>query len=194
MVGVSRDTSERHAVEEALRESEARLRAAAELVGLGIYSWNPATDALQWDERMRAMWGLPPDAEIDIGVFEAGIHPDDLARVKSAIAACIDPAGDGTYNIEYRVLGTRGRDHTPYRHRGENDFARGRATGFIGAATDVTGRRTAEAAIWASEAQFRSFAAHSSNLIWIGDPVAGVISTEARPTRRSGGRRSGRRP
>jgi PAS domain S-box-containing protein len=175
VVGVSRDTSERHAVEEALRESEARLRAAAELVGLGIYSWNPATDALQWDERMRAMWGLPPDAEIDIGVFEAGIHPDDLARVKSAIAACIDPAGDGTYNIEYRVLG---REDGITRHiatAGRTTFARGRATGFIGAATDVTGRRTAEAAIRASEAQFRSFAAHSSNLIWIGDPVAGVI-------------------
>ena len=50
-----------------------------------------------------------------------------------------------------------------------------RAVGFIGAAIDVTAQRRTEAAIRASEAQFRSFAEHSSNLIWIGDPAAGKI-------------------
>jgi PAS domain S-box-containing protein len=38
VVGVSRDTSERRAFEGELRKNEARLRAATELVGLGIYS------------------------------------------------------------------------------------------------------------------------------------------------------------
>lgn len=37
VVGVSRDTSERRGFEETLRKNEARLRAATELVGLGIY-------------------------------------------------------------------------------------------------------------------------------------------------------------
>ncbi len=175
VVGVSRDVSERREFEEALRESEARLRAATELVGLGIYSWDPVTDALRWDERMRAMWGLPPNANVDRGVFESGIHPNDLPRVQRAIAACVDPAGDGRYSIEYRVLG---RDDGVMRHiatSGRTTFEQERAVGFIGAAIDVTVQRTAEAAIRASEAQFRSFAAHSSNLIWIGDPVAGTI-------------------
>ena len=62
VVGVSRDTTERRAIEEELKKNEARLRAATELVGLGIYSWDPVTGALDWDERIRAMWGLPPDA------------------------------------------------------------------------------------------------------------------------------------
>ena len=117
--------------------------------------------------------GASADAPVDIGIFEAGIHPDDLARVRKAIAACVDPDGDGRYNIEYRVLG---RDDGVTRHiatSGRTTFAQGRAIGFIGAAIDVTAQRTAEAAIRASEAQFRGFAAHSSNLIWIGDPVSG---------------------
>jgi PAS domain S-box-containing protein len=175
VVGVSRDTSERRAFEEALRTSEARLRAATELVGLAIYSWDPITGALEWDERLRTMWGLPPDAKVDSDVYEAGIHPEDLARVRSAIAACVDPAGDGHYGIEYRVIG---RDDSIMRHiatSGQTTFEDGRAVGFIGAATDMTGQRVAEAAIRANEAQFRGFAAHSSNLIWIGDPAADTI-------------------
>ncbi|MFV3517429.1 PAS domain-containing protein, partial [Mycobacterium tuberculosis] len=40
---------------------------------------------------------------------------------------------------------------------------------------DVSDQRRNEAAIRASEAQFRSFAENSSNLLWIADPMAGAI-------------------
>ena len=175
VVGVSRDTSERHAFEEALKTSEARLRAATELVGLGIYSWDPVTGALEWDARLRAMWGLASDAVVDTAVYEAGIHPEDLSRVQEAIAACVDPAGDGRYGIEYRVIG---RDDHATRHiatSGRTTFADGHAIGFIGAAIDVTAQRRSEAAIRASEAQFRGFAENSSNLMWIADPATAAF-------------------
>ncbi|WP_341209324.1 PAS domain S-box protein [uncultured Sphingomonas sp.] len=175
VVGVSRDTSERRALEEAVRKSEERLRAASDLVGLAIYSWDPTTGALDWDDRLRAMWGLPPGAKVDLDVYEGGIHPDDRAGVRRAIAACIDPAGDGRYGIEYRVIG---RDDGIVRHiatSGQTRFAHGRAVSFIGAAIDVTAQRRNEAAVRASEAQFQGFAEHSSNLIWIADLAEGVI-------------------
>jgi len=176
VVGVSRDTSERRRMEEALRRSEARLRAATELVGIGIYAWDPRSGALEWDDRLRAMWDLPADAPVDLATFEAGIHPDDRARVRAAIAACADPAGDGLYEVEYRVVGQRDGHTRHVLSSGRTTFVDGRATGFIGAALDVTAQRATEAAIRTSEAQFRSFALHSSNLIWLGDPVAGTIT------------------
>lgn len=175
VVGVSRDTSDRRASEEKLRKSEARLRAATELVGLGIYSWDPATGALEWDEQLRAMWGLPPETEVDMDVFESGIHPEDLPRVRQAIAACLDPRGTGMYNMEYRVIGRDDRRMRYIASAGRTTFSQGRAMDFIGAAIDVTAQRRTEAAIRASEAQFRSFADHSRNLIWIADPKENTI-------------------
>lgn len=165
VIGVSRDTSERRAFEEALRKSEARLRAATELVGIGIYAWDPGTGAFDWDDQVRAMWGLPAGTTVNDEVFEAGIHPDDRVRVCAAIAACVDPAGDGSYAVEYRVIG---RDDRLVRHiatSGRTTFEDGCPTGFVGAAIDMTARRHAEAAIRASEAQFSGFAEHSSNLL-----------------------------
>lgn len=171
----SSDRADPFPADDALRRSEARLKAATELVGIGIYAWDPVTGALEWDDRLRAMWGLPVDTPVDMALFEGGIHPDDRPKVRDAIARCVDPAGDGSYHVEYRVIG---RDDGVTRRiatSGRTSFADGRAVGFIGAAIDMTAQRRAEAAIRASEAQFRSFAAHSSNLIWIGDPAANRI-------------------
>lgn len=194
VVGVSRDTSERRAIQEALQKSEARLRAATEVAGLGVYSWDPATGALEWDDRLRAMWGLPADAEASMAVFEAGIHPDDLPGVRRAIAACTDPGGDGRYAVEYRVIG---RDDGATRYvatSGQTDFLEGRAVGFIGAAIDVTAARRNEAAVRANEALFSSFAENSSNLIWIGDPAAGTILFRSAAYERIWGRPCGEAP
>ncbi|WP_267433865.1 PAS domain-containing protein [Sphingomonas sp. GM_Shp_1] len=99
----------------------------------------------------------------------------DLPRVRDAIAACVDPAGDGRYSVEYRVIG---RDDGVLRHiatSGRTSFERGRATAFIGAAVDVSEQRRNEAAVRSSEAQFRGFAENSSNLLWIVDPAVGEI-------------------
>ncbi|MBW6527878.1 PAS domain S-box protein [Sphingomonas sp. RHCKR7] len=175
VVGVSRDTSERRSLEETSKRSEARLRAATDLVGLGIYSWDPVTGALDWDERLRRMWGLAPDDPVDMAVYERGIHPDDFALVRDAIAACVDPAGDGRYAIEYRVIGQNDGITRHIATSGRTEFRHDRAIGFIGAAIDVSEQRRNEAAVRASDAQFRSFAENSSNLLWIAETASGAI-------------------
>ena len=58
------DLIERSQAEAALRESEARLQAAVDLLDLGLYDWDPQTDGLTWDARVKAIWGLPPDAVV----------------------------------------------------------------------------------------------------------------------------------
>ena len=48
---------QRQEAAEYIRQSEARLKAAIDLVGLCLYAWDPATGALEWNDRLRAIWG-----------------------------------------------------------------------------------------------------------------------------------------
>jgi PAS domain S-box-containing protein len=152
-----------------VQRSEARLQAAVDLVGLSPYSWNPANGALEWNDRLRAMWGLPPGAPVDADIFLTGIHPDDRASVEAAIAACTDPAGNGVYHLEYRVIGISDGVERWVSTHGRTAFEDGRPVSFIGAALEVTERKRSEAALRASEARFREFAEHSASVLWITD-------------------------
>jgi PAS domain S-box-containing protein len=144
-VAILQDIDEEKHVQQRSRESEARLQAAIDLLGLGQYSWNPKTNDLEWDERAKGLWGLPPGAHVDFDVFMTGIHPDDRTRVEEAIAKCVDPNGDGIYDIEYRVIGA---DQVVrwVATRGQASFENGIAIAFFGVALDVTERNQAELA------------------------------------------------
>jgi PAS domain S-box-containing protein len=173
MIGISFDITDRKRMEEALQRSEARLQSAVDLLGLGLYAWDPQTNALEWDTRVKGMWGLPPDAHIDYGLWRDRVHPDDLARVEAAVAKCADPNGDGVYAIEYRVNGMDGMERWVATH-GRTTFESARPVHFFGVALDITERKRgeerekrAEQRIRDKEERFRQFAEHSSNVLWI---------------------------
>ncbi len=144
-VGVQNDVTESKRTEEILRGSEDRLRLAVESTGLGTWDFNPVTGKLKWDERCKAVFGLPPEAEVDYEVFLAGLHPDDRERTDRIVQRALDPESGGEYNVEYRTVGLEDGIERWVAARGRAFFDEsGRAVRFIGTVLDITGRKRAE--------------------------------------------------
>lgn len=159
----------RRAAAEHLLRSDKRLQAAVDLVGLSLYDWNPATNALEWDDHLRAMWGLPPGAPVNYDVWLTAIHQDDRNRVEAAVERSANSEGDGIYDIEYRVIGVTDGIERWISTFGRTWFDNGKPVGFIGAALEITERKRADERLRTSEERFRQFATHSRDAITIFD-------------------------
>lgn len=131
--------------DERLRQSEARLKAAVELAGLGLYSVEiqGGGTLLTWDNRVRSLWGLPPDCQVTYEMWESAIHPHDSERVRAAIARAYNPTGDGVYDVEYRVIGADGVERW-VATRAQARFEHGEPVSLLGVARDITDRKMIE--------------------------------------------------
>jgi PAS domain-containing protein len=56
-IGTVLDITEQKRSEEALRDKEAMLQAAIDLVGLSVYSWDLLAGTADRDDRIKAIWG-----------------------------------------------------------------------------------------------------------------------------------------
>ncbi len=139
--------------EEALKNSQERLKLALEASQLGMWYWDLERDVLSWDKQCKALFGLSPETQMSYQVFLEALHPEDRKRVDQAVNQSIH---DQTrYNIEYRTLWLddsvhwiAARGHCTY------DDA-GRAIWMMGVALDITERKRSEAALLESEERYR---------------------------------------
>ena len=125
-------------------DDASELRAAVDLFKLGRYRQDPVTQTIEWDAHLKSMWGLAPDAPVDLGVFISGIHPDDRERVQGALGQSVDPSGDGVCDIEFRVVGVSGGPERWVATRGKTVFEDGRVASFHGVVLDISKRKRAE--------------------------------------------------
>src|SRR5258705_11293197 len=96
--------------------------AAVDLARLGCYAKYPQTNKLQWDDTVRAMWGLPAGGLVDYDGWGACVYPDDLSRVGAAVPRGAGPRSDGGYEIEYRGIGKKDGGGSWVAGPGTNNF------------------------------------------------------------------------
>jgi two-component sensor histidine kinase len=71
---------------------------------MGTWRYTIADNICMYDENAQRLYGLTEARFVhdDEGV-RAKFHPDDMPLMWSRVAAALDPAGDGKYDVEYRV-------------------------------------------------------------------------------------------
>lgn len=102
-VNVVVDITERKRAEVALRENEERLSLAISAADLGIFEHDHSTDAIYWSPRMRRIVDWDDRLPSLPGYIEL-ILPEDRVEVAAAIQRAHDPAGNGEYRIDHRIV------------------------------------------------------------------------------------------
>lgn len=144
LLGVAQDMTERKRMEGALREKEHRLQQALDIAKLATYTWDPASGTLQWDERLKSMFGLPADATVSFDTWAQAVHPDDRQQALAAVERALDPSGDGMFEAEYRAIGIADGIERWVLARGNVSFSEGRPARYVGIAADTTERKHTE--------------------------------------------------
>jgi two-component system, LuxR family, sensor kinase FixL len=134
----------RRKAEQELRVSEERLRLAKQAANLGTFDYDPANKGHHWDARTYELWSRPLDEPMTYEKFTAAIHPDDRAARQAALERATDPAGDGEYKAEYRVINPKDGVECWISAIGQMHFKDGRATRLIGIVQDVTEHKMLE--------------------------------------------------
>ena len=139
------DVTGAHEAQEALRSSEERLRSATDAAKIGTWDFNPVTGELRWDDRCKALFGLPPEAEVSYdGVFLRGLHPHDRTATDAAVQASLNAGDPTSYDIEYRTIGIMDGIERWVAATGNAVFQDGRAIRFVGTVRDISERKRAE--------------------------------------------------
>ena len=143
MIGACVDITERKRAEEELRESRERLVAALSASGTGTFRWDIRSGALEWDEQLDRLFGLPPGQTLrSVEQFLALIHPEDRPGVVSRFERCQGEGDD--FAMEFRVVWPDGSIHW-LDDRGKTFLDdRGEPLYMTGACVDITERKRAE--------------------------------------------------
>lgn len=137
------DITDRRRMEEALRESEERLRLALAAGQMGAWDVDLATDATRWDPKEFSLLGLREGTVTpSIDEFYRRVYPEDLPSVQESVRKAIDETG--ALELEFRVVRPDGEIRwLAARGRVLND-RQGRPVRMVGVNYDVTERRQTE--------------------------------------------------
>ncbi len=153
MAGSHTDVTDRRAVTEQLRLSEARFKSLAANAPVGIYETDAVGNCLFVNARWCWKAGLTPDEAAGTGWVTA-VHPDDRDRVAAEWYVAAEAQTE--FVSDYRFRTPDGRVTWLSGRAVGIRVEAGRVHGYIGTVMNVTARLEAEAKLRASEERFRA--------------------------------------
>ncbi|MGO8983881.1 MAG: PAS domain S-box protein [Terriglobales bacterium] len=155
MLGMAVDITEHKSQEATLRESEERLRIAAEVGRMYAWEWDPSSDAVRRSAECVGILGLSDVTSPDTAKeYFNLIHPDDRAKLWSAVDSLTSE--NPVYRTQYRRFRPDGA-LLWLEESGRATFdENGKMIRLVGMTADITERKQAEQALAESEARERT--------------------------------------
>ncbi len=134
------DITERKAAENALRDSEARLKLAQDAGGVGVWDWDLRDGRISWSDSYFRLLGLEPSPDLQqLSTFYSAFIPT-IANARRRTSS--GPWPGATYRSEYRVVHPSGEVRWI---AGQGELltdALGRPARMLGVAYDVTAQHS----------------------------------------------------
>jgi PAS domain S-box-containing protein len=152
------EVEERKQAQEALRDSEERLRLALDASLAGTWSWDVATNRATWDERFQRLYGFEAQEPCSFDTWIGRVHLEDREYLLTRIRSLLTATSDNEWNEEFRVLHPlKGERWLQGLGRIERDET-GKAIRFAGITLDITERKRVEERL-KEQARLDSFSA-----------------------------------
>lgn len=135
-----------------LKRTEERLSFVLEAAEVGTWDWNLETGTLDWSNTCLEIFGFPEGSPMTYEMFLNSIHPEDRARVDSAVREAL--SSRATYDEEMRAVWPDGSVHW-VSSKGRAYFdERSRPIRMAGIAQDISNRKEAEQKLRQIEERF----------------------------------------
>lgn len=144
-IGTVVDIHERKLAEDALMESEDKLRHAIEATKLGTWDFYPESSDLICSDRCKELFGLPPSEAVTYRLFLLGVHKEDRRKVDAAVRQSLHPKNRHPFEVEFRTIGHDDGKLRWIRAKGEAFFnEKNDAVRLVGTVLDITERKFLE--------------------------------------------------
>ncbi len=151
--GIDRDVTLRNETEQALKESEERLRLAQNAGKIGIWEWNVEMDQIVWSDMTYEIFGLQKKEEImSSDEYFKHIHPEDKQRLIAELDVSLENKKE-EHRTEYRIIVN---DKVKWINETSRIITKsGKLVKMIGVLHDITHRKSAQKALKDSEKSLR---------------------------------------
>jgi PAS domain S-box-containing protein len=166
-VGSAIDVTEHELLTQELRRREAYLAEAQRLSHTGSFGWKPDSGEIVWSDETYRIFEYRRAFKLTIDSIVQRVHPEDRADFQKVI----DGASRGATDFEhtYRLLLPDGQVKYVHALAHALPDASGNRE-FVGAVTDITEQRHAEAVIREQEAELREVVDTIPTIVWSARP------------------------